>query len=872
MGKKCVYFLGLFFLMINLFHLSAQENVDTKTFSFEFENQTVSSILGEISKQSGLEFSYNSQKIDTDQKITFKAKGQTIDQILTQLCKQLNLEYKILNQQVVLKPAKTTIKKDTKFTISGYVKDQSTGETLPGATIQIENTSTGTISNNYGFYSLTLQEGDYQLLFSFVGYRDTSRNIELTKNQILNLELPFNSELLGEVTITTNEELENIEKSQMSRIKVNPKSLNTLPEFAGEVGLIKSLQTLPGIKTHSDGSAFFFVRGGNKDQNLILIDEAPIYNPAHLFGYYSVIIPDVAKDINIYKADLPMDKGDRLSSVIDVQTKDGNMRKTNINGVLSPFMYRFSLEGPVVKNKLSYYTSFRHSNFEWLYKRAAPNGNLYMYDLNAKLNWKINKNNRLYYSFFYGKDNLINEAANENGGIRWYNFTSTLRWNHIYNSRLFSNLTIYGSQYNYKLLTGANVWESQIGNFSLKYDFTYYLNIDLTFKFGAEQTFQNFNPGNLTDDNQNLIVPGIATSQASKTAFYFSSEQNLGEKFSYKAGIRMPMWFNSGPTTIYQFDTNYNVTDTLHFQDGELTKAFANLDPRVSIKYKLSETSSLKLSFGIYHQYIHMLSNSISPFSSFEIWMPSSTNIKPQRADQVALGYYKFLKKTHLEFIAEAYYKKMYNQIDYTSHANLLLNSLIEGELRFGEAKSYGIEFLLRRTKGRLSGWISYTWSRTLKEIEGVNNNNEFPAYYDRPHDFAVFASYHLSKRVNVSANWIYYTGSAITTPIGFYSYNGYSVPLYGDKNNDRLPDYHRLDVALNWQLNKSDQRYQHNLTFAIYNLYNHQNPVSINFNKIESGDEKFVVPSNLFGNSEIVTTQKHLMGILPSITYKFRI
>jgi len=776
MGKALQLCTGLIFILIYSTNVFAQENSYPKKYTFEFTNQPVSFILQGISKQTDLKFSYNGRKIDTDQKITFTSQDKTIDQILNQLCNQLELDYKILDQQVVLKPAKLLDNQVLKFTISGYVKDQTSGETLPGATIVIEGSSTGTISNNYGFYSLTLPVSNYTLQFSFVGYLDQLRKIQLNKNLVLNLELPFNAELLGEVTISTNEQLENIEKSQMSRIRLNPKSLSTLPEFAGEVGLIKSLQTLPGIKTHSDGSAFFFVRGGNKDQNLILIDEAPVYNPAHLFGYYSVIIPDVAKEISIYKADLPMDKGDRLSSVIDVQTKDGNMRKTNLNGVLSPFMYRFSLEGPVARDKLSYYISLRHSNFKWLYKREAPNGNLYLYDINAKFNWKINKNNRLYYSFFYGKDNLVNEAANDFGGIRWYNFTSTLRWNHIFNNRLFSNFTIYGSKYNYKLLTQGIIWESQINNFSLKYDFTYYQNPDLTLKFGVEQTFQTFNPGNLSSADENPFLPGIAKSQASKTAFYFSAEQNLSEKFSYKAGIRMPMWFNSGPTTIFQFDTNYNVTDTVKFQDGNLVKAFVNLDPRISLKYKLSQSSSLKLSFGIYHQYIHLLSNSISPFSSFEIWMPSSTNIKPQRADQVAFGFYKLLKKQNLEFTAEAYYKHMYNQIDYTSHASLLLNPLIEGELRFGDAKSYGIEFLLRRTKGRLSGWISYTWSKALKKIDGINNNKEFPAYYDRPHDFAIFLSYHLSKKLNVSANWIYYTGSAITTPIGFYSYNGYNV------------------------------------------------------------------------------------------------
>jgi len=825
-----------------------------------------------ITAQTNINFSYNSKAIPPDQPVTINISNVTLKKTLLEISSDLDLDFKVVKNQVVLKPAKIPKTKIPRHTVSGYIRDHETGETLPGATVMVDSSGTGTITNAYGFYSLTLHEGDHLLYFTFVGFTQQSKAVVLTENLKLDLEMLFNSQLLGEVTIETNEQLELIEKSQMSRIRMNPKSLGTMPEFAGEVGLIKSMQSLPGIKTHSDGSAFFFVRGGNKDQNLILIDEAPIYNPAHLFGYYSVIIPDVAKDINIYKGDLPVNKGDRISSIIDVQTKDGNMKKFELNGVLNPLIYRFSAEGPVVKDKCSFYTSFRHSNFKWIYQREAPDNSLYLYDLNAKINWKINKNNRVYFSFFYGTDDFSNTDVNDPGGINWYNFTSTLRWNHVFNSRLFSNATLYGSRYHYTLLTEDAEWNSEISNLSLNYDLTWYPHADYTFKSGFSQTGHEFNPGNLYNPENSPLVPNIAKSHANKTVFYANGEHKLSKRISYKIGFRLPVWYNKGPTTIYQFDTNYQVTDTLIYGGTNAFETFVNFDPRISLKYRLGPTASLKLSYGIYHQYMHLISSSISPFSSFEIWMPSNSNIKPQRAEQLAFGIFKFFKKANLELTSEVYYKKMDNQIDYESHANLLLNPLIEGELRFGKANAYGFEFLLRKTKGRFTGWISYTWSRILKQIDGVNNGNKFPAYYDRPHDFSFFFSYHLTKKLNLSANWVYYTGSAITTPIGFYNYNGYTVPLYGDKNNDRLPDYHRLDLALAWRLSKLENKFMHSLTFAVYNLYNRYNPVSINFNKIESGNGNYVVPENLYGTSEILTTQKYLLGIMPSITYKFKI
>ncbi len=850
-------------------HAQGQDKPLQVRVSIEARQLSLDSILSRISNQAGVRFSYNSSAIPSGQKIDLSIHDQPLRVVLDSLCLKIGAEYRLMKNVVILKPA-TQVHVVRKYTISGFVREAETGETLPGATVMVADTAIGTITNSYGFYSLTLPEGMYKTGFSFVGYIPHREQVQLNKDLKLDAELGFNAMQLSGVTIKNSENAELMNRSQMSRIRVNPQSLSAMPEFAGEVGLIKSLQSLPGIKLHSDGSAFFFVRGGNKDQNLILIDEAPVYNPAHLFGYYSVIIPEVAKEIEIYTGDLPLDNGDRLSSVIAVTTREGNLKRLSLEGVLNPFVYRLSAEGPLKKDKSSFFTSFRHSNFGWIIRREAPENDLYMLDVNAKFNVWLNQNNRLYFSFFYGKDNLTNNTNGGFGGIRWHNVAATLRWNHVFGPRLFSNATLYTGNYDYSLFTGDLEWNSSISNLSFKYDLSFYANPDFSLKTGLAQTFHRFNPGNLVLEEPNAFIPQVPEAYATKLALYLSWEHRISERFSYKGGFRIPVWANSGPTLIYQFDTAYQVTDTLVFQKNEQVKTYIGFDPRLSIKYAFTPTASLKWSFGVYHQYLNLISNSISPFTSFEIWLPAGINIKPQRAEMTSLGFYKIFGDGAAELKLESYYKWMHNQIDYEPHASLLLNPFVEGELRFGKARSYGLEFLLRKNSGRFTGWLSYTWSRVLKKTEGLNGGREFPAYYDRPHDLALFMAYRLSPRVTFSANWVYYTGSAITTPSGFYEYNGYQVPWYSGKNNDRLPDYHRLDLALAWMLNKPGNSYRHSLTFAIYNFYNRHNPVSVNFNKMETENENFVVPANLYGTEQIVTTQKFLLGVLPSITYKF--
>lgn len=846
----------------------------TRKLSLNLNNASFDEILDEISKKTGIYFSYDSRIVSSGKKMNLQVDGEELIVILNRICNAYGLEYSIVKGQIVFREIPGRSSAVIRYTISGIIRDEETGETLPGATVSVDMTTIGTISNAYGFYSLSLPAGTYDLTYSFVGYERKKKNIMMAGNMRVNAGLQISSLSLTEITIVVNEQLEDLQKSQSSHIAVNPRSLERFPEFAGETGLVKSLQSFAGIQTHGDGSSFFYVRGGNKDQNLILLDEAPIYNPAHLFGFYSVVIPEVAKDINVYKADMPINVGGRLSSVIDVQTRDGNMKKFSTEGFLNPLMYRLSLEGPIVKDKASFYTSYRHSNFGWIYKQNTPDADLHIMNFNTKLNWQINNNNRIYYSLLYGRDNYTNSGQVATTGLKWHNFTSTLRWNRIISNRLFSNATIYFSDYEYNLLTGGDPWQSGISDFSLKYDFSFFANPDKTILFGFSHTEHEINPGNLmlTDESIRPYIPYVSESKASHTAFYYSREKRINNRWSWKAGVRMPIWVNKGPVTIYQFDKNYEVADMLYYQEGENAKTYTNLDWRFSGKYSLNSYSSLKSSFGTYHQYLNLISNSISPLSSFEVWMPSGHNIKPQRARQFTFGYTAIAESSSIEFNTEFFYKKMLNQIEYVNHANLLLNPLIEGELRFGESTSYGLEFSLRRTKGKLTGWISYTYSRVFNRFEDLNNNNKYPAFYDRPHDFSIYLSWLLTSRLSVSANWIYYTGSAITTPVGFYYFNDNKVPVYGDKNNDRLPDYHRLDFALTWNLSKPHHKIQHSLSLGIFNLYNRHNAVSVSFNKVETQAGHIVVPANLYGTHEIMSTQKYMSGLMPSLTYRFKL
>jgi outer membrane cobalamin receptor len=652
-----------------------------------------------------------------------------------------------------------------------------------------------------------------------------------------------------------------------------------LPGFAGEVDLVKSLQSVPGIKTYGDGSTLFYVRGGNRDQNLILVDEAPIFNPSHLFGFFSALAPDAINDAEVYKGDFPSGFGGKLSSVIDIKVKEGNMKRIGFGGSLGPYTSNLSFEGPLKKEKCSFFISARNSNLNWLMssKVTERSFKINFFDVNTKLNFKLNDNNRFFVSAYGGQDDFTRIAASTYNtyGIKWNNLLGSLRWNHIYNSKLFSNSTIYYSRYNYFLYVSKELddyWKSSIDNMAFKTDFTYYLNPNNTLKAGINISRYTSNPGNVnfSDAEIQRRAPVIPKYISMEYDLYISNQQTIGDKIILNYGLRLPVWQNFGATTFYSFNDEYQVTDTTNYKKNIPYITYFSPEPRLSLKYLVSKKTSLQIGYSRTSQFIQILSNSVSPFTSLEVWVPCGPNIKPQTADQFTAGYFQSLFKSKFNLSAEIFYKQLYNQIEYKDHADLLFNPQLEGELRFGKGWSYGIELMFSKPQGNFTGWISYTYSRALMKIDGVNNNDIYPAFYDSPNNVNINLSYSL-KRWLFSTSWIYLTGNAITTPVAFYYYNGYTIPIYGNKNNDRLPDYHRLDFSITYRINKPERRFQHSIMLSVYNAYARNNPISINFNKIVDSNGKIVIPADLNGNYELVPTKMYVAGIIPSINYKFK-
>ncbi|NVO20637.1 MAG: TonB-dependent receptor [Bacteroidetes bacterium] len=880
-------YLATLFLAL-LVSFAGAQNLDRRI-SVSASNQPLGDVLKMITKKSGLNFSYSSQQIPVSKKVSIHSDNEPVRDILDKLLKPLNIQFVISEKQLILKPvdsgtpetpATPATSEKRKYTISGFVKDKASGEILIGANVYDKQSFLGTTTNAYGFFSLTLPEGTYDLAYSLVGYQPTSQSIDLHENRRVSFELGEAAFNMKEVEIVGSQDDEGVQKANPGELKFSNATLKQMPGFAGNIDVVKSLQSVPGINSFGDGSTFYYVRGGNSDQNLLLIDDAPIYNPSHLFGFFSALAPDAIKDVKAYKGDFPASYGGRLSSVIDVRSRDGNMKRLGFSGNLGPFTSDLTIEGPFKKEKSSFILSARRSNLNWLNFSSVQNRtfSIIFYDLNAKVNLRLNDNNRLFITAYNGDDDFrsLNGSSANGFGIEWKNSIGTLRWNHIFNSRLFSNTTAYYSKYDYFLYISRalnNYWTSAISNGSVKTDFTWYPNPKNTVKAGLEVSNHYSNPGNVhvSDASLTAFITDIPQYRSVEYSFYLSNEQLLTPKLSVRYGLRLTSWRDMGATTVYVFDGTHKVIDTVSVAANTIYQGFVNPEPRISMGYTFSENSSVRAGYCRTVQYLQMLSNSTSPFTSLEVWAPSGPTLKPQKADQYTLGYVRVFGKAHFNFSIETYYKKFYHQQEYKDHANTLYNPLIEGELRFGTAESYGVEVLLRKTEGKFTGWIGYSYSRAMRTIEDVNNGEPYPAFYDHPTTICFNLSYKSGRHWEYSANWIYLTGSAITTPVGFYSYNGYSVPIYGKKNNDRLPDYHRLDVAVTCWLNKPESKFKHSLVFSLYNAYGRNNPFSLNFNKVMDDQGKFYIPSDLDGNYEIVPTKLSVAGVIPSLNYTFR-
>jgi len=730
-----------------------------------------------------------------------------------------------------------------KVTFSGYLRDAENGEALIGATVFIKELSTGTSTNIYGFYSVTVPEGDYTVDYSYVGYDTQTKNLALSENQKLDVELQPESTELEEVVITAEEEDANISNVQMSAEKLDIKTIEKIPAFLGEVDVIKSIQLLPGVSSVGEGSSGFNVRGGGVGQNLVLLDDAPVYNSSHLFGFFSVFNPDAVKDVNLIKGAIPANYGGRIASILDVRMKEGNAKKMEYSGGIGTVFSRLAVQGPIKKDKASFIVAGRRSYIDVL---AAPfidtDATLYFYDLTTKVNWRLNENNRFFLSGYFGRDVF---KFDERQGFDWGNVTGTLRWNHLFNEKLFSNFAFIVSSFDYGFSFGDTDqdkfdWSSRILTYTFKPYFNYFINTNNELLIGGEATYYDFKPAEAVGVSDG-VTQDISLSEkfGLESAIYADNTHKINDKLTLRYGVRLSAFQYFGPGVEYTFEEtepgfSKELTSAEPVDEREVIESYANIEPRFSARYKLPGRSSLKTSYTRTSQYIHLVSNTAAS-TPIDLWTPSTNNVEPQLGDQYTLGYFRnFGSGNDYEASIEGYYRETDNQIEYVKGAEIFLNEFIEGDLINGIGRAYGVEFSFKKNVGRLNGWLSYTIGKSELKVNGINRNEWYSTRFDQTHNLKLFGEYKLSDRTTLSANFTYLTGAPITAPTSRFNVQGLTIPYnyYDSRNNFRIPASHRLDVALKWDLNKpgKDRKNNDYLVFSIYNLYGNKNPFSLFF------------------------------------------
>ncbi len=768
-----------------------------------------------------------------------------------------------------------------KFTLSGTVSESSSNETLIGVNVIFPEIGKGVVTNEYGFYSITLPQGKYKLQVSYLGFTDIVKEIDLNEDKKLNVQLIESSEMLDEVVITEKAEKLNIKNPQMSMNKLTAGTIKQIPVVLGEADVIKSIILLPGVTSGGEGASGFNVRGGAADQNLILLDEATIFNSSHLFGFFSVFNPDAIKDIKLYKGGIPARYGGRVSSVLDIYQKEGNSKKFRMSGGLGAVSSRLLAEGPIKKDRGAFLVGGRAS-YAHLFLPLFDNDNVaYFYDLNTKLNYKINENNSLYLSGYFGRDVFGIEESFEN---IYGNTVLNLRWNHLFSDKLFSNLSLIYSDYFYGLeldFVGFE-WNSGIRNFNLKYDLKHYLSDTFQLNYGINNIYFRFNPGEIKPNSEDsgIIREKLIDKYANEFGAYLDAEHKISDNLTLQYGIRLSNFIRLGQDelNVYQDDNPLLFNEELqiyeaaepigteNFSRTDQIETFTNLEPRVALAYAFNDNTSIKASYNRMAQYLHLLSNTNSP-TPLDVWAPSGKYIKPQLLNQYALGYFKSINNNKYSLETEVFYKDIKNRIDYIDGANLIANNAIEQDILNGEARAYGLEFLLRKNEGKFKGWLAYTLSkseqrtpgRTAQE-PGINNNEWYNTPYDKTHDISFNGSYELNKKWKFGANFVFQTGQPTNYPTGQFEYQGLVVPVFdGSRNSERLPAYHRIDISATLTPRKNKNRkWQGEWVFSIYNLYNRRNAASITFTRNE----------DTFVNEAIRTS---IFGIIPAVTYNFK-
>ncbi len=771
-------------------------------------------------------------------------------------------------------------KAQDKVTLSGTIVNSQNNETLIGVSIYIPELQSGTTTNEYGFFSLSVPKGDYTLQVSYMGFQTAEEKISLQQNLRKNVSLESAAQNLEEIVITERKNIANIKKPEMSVNKLTIQEIKKMPAVMGETDILKSILQLPGVTNAGEGASGFNVRGGAADQNLILLDEALLYNSSHLFGFFSIFNSDAIKDLKLYKGGIPSRFGGRVSSVLDIYQKEGNSNEFHMNGGIGVISSRILAEGPIEKGKSSFLVAGR-SSYAHLFLKLTDNKNsAYFYDLNTKLSYKLNENNSLFLSGYFGRD--VFDIGNQFNNVYGNTFIN-LRWNHLYSEKLFSNLSMIYSDYYYGLkldFAGLN-WDSGIKNYNIKYDFKHYISDRFKMTYGMNTVYYDFNPGTVspTGPSSGINHQQLDKKYALEPALYVDAEQEITEKLSVNYGFRYSMFYRMGQQDMNLYANNEAVTfnsdlqiyekgkpiGTEHFGSGKTIASFNNLEPRLALSYQLSDNQSIKASYNRMSQYIHLISNTSSP-TPLDVWAPSDNFIKPQLLDQVALGYFRNFHNDDYTLETEIYYKKVKNRIDYIDGADLIANEAIEQVVLNGRSRAYGLEVLLRKNTGKLNGWISYTLSRSEQQTPGrtageigINNGNWYSTGYDKTHNLAVTASYQLNEKWSFGSTFALQSGQPVTYPNGQYEYGGVIVPSYGTRNGDRLPAYHHLDVSTTY-IPKPDKKkgWQGEWVFSIYNLYNRMNSASMTFRQNEDTGRNEAVRLSIF-------------GFIPSVTYNFK-
>ncbi len=767
-----------------------------------------------------------------------------------------------------------------KYTISGVISESSSNEKLIGVSIIVPELATGVTTNEYGFYSLTLPKGEYNIIISYIGFKSINNKINLIDNTTLNIQLIEEAEQLSEVILIEDVEETNIRTPQMSVNNLTAGTIKKIPVVLGEADVLKAILLLPGISNAGEGSSGFNVRGGAADQNLILLDEATIFNSSHLFGFFSVFNPDAIKDIKLYKGGIPSKYGGRLSSVLEIFQKEGNSKEFKAQGGIGLVASRLLLEGPIKKDKSAFLIGGR-SSYAHLFLPLFDNDNkAYFYDLNAKLNFKLNDNNNIYFSGYFGRDvfNISDSFVNIYG-----NSVGNFRWNHLFSNKLFSNLSLIYSDYYYGLeldFVGFE-WNSGIKNFNIKYDLKHYLNNNLQINYGLNNIYYQFNPGKISPSSEEsgIIEEQLIQKYANEFAAYIDIEHDINNKLSLQYGLRLSNFIRLGQSEINVYEDNNPVifnTSTLTYEEAEPISVsnpgrstqlanFTNFEPRISTSYSFNNNNSIKASYTRLSQYLHLLSNTSSP-TPLDVWTPSGPFIKPQLLDHYALGYFKNFNNGKYTLETETFYKDIKNRIDYINGANLIANNAIEQVILNGQARAYGLEILFKKNEGKFQGWLAYTLSKSEQRTPGRNNTETginfeqwYNTPYDKTHDISLYGNYEINDKWSVNSNFIFQTGQPTNYPIGQFEFQGLSVPYYGLRNSERLPSYNRLDISATLKSKKNKTRkLQSEWVFSIYNIYNRKNAASITFEKNDETGENEAIKTSIF-------------GILPSVTYNFK-